>query len=152
MKLQELAIYGVNKVSQMLKIDIPEVVFLSESEIPNKNLIGSFIPEEYLIVFNKDLILASEPMNIIITCFHEVRHAYQYFSVKHNINETKETLDKWKHGFANYSMPYSSNIEEYDKLYLSQEIELDAIIFTHKKIQELFGIKTILPDSISKLL
>src|SRR5690554_7300887 len=82
MKLQELAIYGVNKVSQMLKIDIPEVVFLSESEIPNKNLIGSFIPEEYLIVFNKDLILASEPMNIIITCFHEVRHAYQYLDRK----------------------------------------------------------------------
>lgn len=148
----ELASYGVRMISQILDIPEPNVMFFDKDEAPNKHTVGGFIAKLNAIAFNSDWVLASEPMQIIISCFHETRHAYQFYSVKHQINESQETLNKWEQEFNNYIQPININNEGYDELYLEQEIELDALIFTHKKIKELFGIKTVLPDFVSKLL
>jgi hypothetical protein len=107
-----------------------------------------FIPKEYVIIFNNDWLLTSDPIEIFIACFHESRHAYQDYSVKNQINEDFKTLQKWEEEFQNYNIPIKNNDESKDNRYLEQEIEIDAIIFTHNKIKELFGISTIIPSAI----
>jgi len=48
-------------------------------------------------------------------------------------------------------------VETYDTIifddhdYLNQSIEIDAIGFTHHKIYEFFGVKTIIPNSIKDI-
>jgi hypothetical protein len=49
-------------------------------------------------------------------------------------------------------MPSGTFDEKADINYLTQSIEIDAIIWTHIKIKELFEVKTIVPESIKKYL
>lgn len=52
----------------------------------------------------------------------------------------------WKSEFCAYHAP-SGEIEN-DNDYLFQDIEIDAICFAHKMMQEHFGVKTIIPNEI----
>ncbi|MDD3123124.1 MAG: hypothetical protein PHC62_06415 [Candidatus Izemoplasmatales bacterium] len=87
----------------------------------------------------------------MVTALHETRHAYQ----KANIDspeyfvgrESKETIKQWKKDFDIY-IP-SKNAEE-DIEYLIQSIEIDAIAFAHKYLNEYFHVKSIIPDAIKE--
>lgn len=146
----EVAIKGVKLASRILNIPDPRVSFISKSQLLNQEITSFFLLEEYEIIFNKDWLLKSKMIEIIISCFHEARHAYQAYSVKNHTNEDQETLIKWEKEFDSYNKPSIKNIDNNDAKYLEQEIEIDAIIFTHNKIKELFGVSTVIPSSILK--
>lgn len=75
---------------------------------------------------------------IFVAALHETRHAYQ----KANIDfpqyftgcESKETIQKWKANFENYTKPNGEN----DEHYLTQAIEKDAIEYSKKVMKNEF--------------
>ncbi|ABX81550.1 hypothetical protein A9268_07025 [Acholeplasma laidlawii] len=57
------------------------------------------------MIFNEDWLAEVPWIEVMVTCFHETRHAYQAYSVKNRINESKETLTKWGNDFNTYNIP-----------------------------------------------
>ena len=98
--------------------------------------------------FREDWVLRSDWTEVIITAFHEMRHAYQGYCIHTQSREPQSTLDKWEYETLNYIMPSGKNNETDDESYLKQEIEIDAIAFAHKMMLEHFGLRTIVPSSI----
>src|SRR5690554_7109692 len=72
------------------------------------------------IIFNEDWLTKVLWTEVMVTCFHECRHAYQAYSVKHNLNESKEILNKWNNDFNTYNMPSGTLDEKADINYLTQ--------------------------------
>ena len=71
----DAAILGVKLASKILEIPKPKVFFVDDDNI-NKNMItGIFIYDDYEILFNETWVLNSEWIEIIVTAFHETRHA-----------------------------------------------------------------------------
>jgi len=95
-------------------------------------------------------VLRSDWTEVIITAFHEMRHAYQGYCIRTHSRESHETLKLWEYETLNYIMPSGKNNEIDDESYLKQEIEIDAIAFTHKMMLNHFGVKKVLPRSIYK--
>lgn len=149
----QVARIGVKLACEILKIPVPEINFINENDIQNVGITGLFNRDEYKICFNEKWLLVSQWIEVIITAFHESRHAYQWYSIINNKNECFETLIKWKSEYENYITVSLKNCALNDLNYLEQDIELDAIRFTHYKIKELFGVETIIPKDIeSKVL
>ncbi len=146
----EAAIVGVKIASEILGIPKPSVYFIESKNLPNKEITGLFSGKEYEIIFHEEWVIKSPQIEVLITCFHEARHAYQFHSIKNNINETKEVLEQWKMEFESYNIPSGKNNPLSDIDYLTQSIEIDAIRFTHNQIKELFGVKTAIPEVIKK--
>ena len=90
---------------------------------------------------------ASE-LEILATCFHEVRHTYQYNCIKSNSKEDQVTINTWKREFENYQKASSTNNPVNDKSYLFQAIEIDAIAFAYHQMKELFDVQVKIPESI----
>lgn len=99
-------------------------------------------------IFREDWVLRSDWTEVIITAFHEMRHAYQGYCIRTQSREPQSTLDKWEYETLNYIMPSGKNNEIDDESYLKQEIEIDAIAFAHKMMLEHFGLRTIVPSNI----
>lgn len=144
----EIAINGVKIASKICDIPVPQIFFYKESDLANKEITGLFLFDDYSIVFNEDWILRTDWLEVMVTCFHETRHAYQYHSVTINKNESVETLKQWQREFKNYQLPSGKNTPEDDMKYLNQSIEIDAIAFAHKMMLEHFEVKTVIPEVI----
>jgi hypothetical protein len=144
----EIAISGVKIASKICDIPIPQIFFYKESDLANKEITGVFLFDDYSIVFNEDWILRTEWLEVMVTCFHETRHAYQYHSVTTKSNEDVETRNQWRREFENYRLPSGKNTPEDDINYLSQSIEIDAIAFAHKMMLQYFEVKTVIPEVI----
>ena len=151
MNKHEVAINGVNIAATILNIPVPHYSFFDPSEISNKEITGMYVFESDEILFNDEWVTNSPWIEVIITAFHETRHAYQGFCIKNRLNESKETLDKWEYESLNYISPTGRNNEEDDHDYLKQSIEIDAIGFTHHTIDNFFGVKTVIPYSIKDI-
>lgn len=147
-----VAVQGVEIASSILNVPMPEVYFISKEELPNGEITGIFINKDYQVVFNEDWVINSTEIEVLITCFHETRHAYQSYSIQHNINESQELLEKWDYEKNNYISPSGLNDESADYEYLSQDIEVDAIAWTHYQIKELLNLKTVIPKNIEPLI
>jgi hypothetical protein len=147
----EIALKGIKIASNLLNIPEPSIFFASSDELPNKEVTALFRHKDYEVIFNEDWLAEVPWIEVMVTCFHETRHAYQAYSVKNRINESKETLTKWNNDFNTYNMPSGTLDEKDDVDYLTQSIEIDAISWTHIKIKELFNVKTIIPDGIKYL-
>ncbi len=146
----EAAIIGVKIASEILGIPEPAIFFIESENLPNKEITGLFRGKEYEIIFHEEWVINSPQIEVLITCFHETRHAYQFHSIKNDINESKEVLKQWKMEFESYNIPSGKNNPLSDIDYLKQTIEIDAIRFAHNQIYELFGVKTVIPDIIIK--
>jgi len=147
----EIALKGIKIASNLLNITEPSIYFVSSDELPNKEVTAVFRHKNYEVIFNEDWLAEVPWIEVMVTCFHETRHAYQAYSVKNRINESKETLNKWENDFNTYNIPSGTLDEKMDIDYLTQSIEIDAIKWTHIKIKELFNVKTIIPDGIKYL-
>jgi len=146
----EIAINSVKIVARVLNIPVPHTSFFDPSEITNKETTGMYLFESDEIVFNEKWVENSPSIEVVVTAFHESRHAYQSFCVKNNVNESLETLEIWKHEFTNYLKPSGKNNENDDSEYLNQSIEIDAIAYTHKSLMEIFNVKSIIPKTIDR--
>lgn len=147
----EIALKGIKIASNLLNITEPSIYFVSSDELPNKEVTAVFRHKNYEVIFNEDWLAEVPWIEVMVTCFHETRHAYQAYSVKNRINESKETLTKWENDFNTYNIPSGTLDEKMDIDYLTQSIEIDAIKWTRIKIKELFNVKTIIPDGIKYL-
>lgn len=91
-------------------------------------------------------------MELCCTAFHEVRHIYQFvvldFEEKDGFyfNVPVSIKDKWRIEQLNYKV--SEKYEDED--YLCQDIEIDAIAFSHYLIKRLFDAITVIPEVIKQ--
>lgn len=146
----EVAITGVKMACKILEIPEPKIYFIDDELMNSKKISALFRRNEYEIFFNEKLLIKAEWIEVIVTAFHESRHAYQWYSIENDKNEAPETLKKWKSEFEGYTTISGKNNPLSDIDYLKQDIEIDAIRFCHFKINELFGVKTIIPNEINK--
>ena len=149
----ELAMMGVKIASEILHINAPEVRFFIDKNSDERSINAVFNPKLYIIAFNENwLDTVQNNLEVMVTCFHESRHAYQYnvinglYQGKDIVNE--DTIKQWKHEFESYHS--GSGVPSKDSKYLVQDIEIDAIAFAHKMMLEHFEVKTIIPESIIK--
>lgn len=147
----EVSINGVKIVAKILNIPEPQISFFDPKEGSNTEITGMYLFESDEIIFNEVWIEKSPWIEVIVTAFHETRHAYQRYCIRNRTMESKDTLDKWEYETLNYIRPTGKNNEVDDHDYLNQSIEIDAIGFTHHKINEFFGVKTIIPNSIKDI-
>ena len=85
--------------------------------------LGAFDPETKQIVLNSDLLLDSDPKELMQTIMHESRHAYQDFAINHpdKVYMDNDTLKVWEDNFKHYISP------EFDyEAYCNQPVEKDA--------------------------
>jgi len=104
---------------------------------------------EHEIIFNKDFVYDSPEHEVIITLFHESRHAYQWDRINHpkKAIEPKALLDQWKREFEFFS---PTDMAQSESDYLNMAIEIDAIAYTHLSMKQLTNELTLIPDAIKK--
>jgi hypothetical protein len=149
----EVALNGVKVASKILGIDSPKVLFYKDDDLTKNGVNSMFLKDKFIIAFNESWIDTVENwLEVMISCFHEARHAFQYELIE-GVYKGSEIIDKqvinaWKKEFENYNT--TIGIEELDKKYLFQDIEIDAILFSHKKIKQLFGVDTVIPSKVKE--
>jgi len=117
-----------------------EAIYSVDSEfLKGKTITSMYLPDYNLILFNQDWLSVAKFEEVILTAFHETRHAYQKAQIDGIPNlkqsEEPETIAKWKHEFEEYYRP-SEDYQD-DSEYLEQEIEKDAISFSEICLREL---------------
>ncbi len=137
----DIAEKAVIKASEFLEIEIPEIVHFTSDDADKRNINSIFFPENYSVAFNKKWLTDASPENILISSFHECRHAFQWSVVsnkyKGNRQVSKSIVKQWKADFDNYVQTTGNIANDMD--YLKQEIEKDAIAFSNELL--LFFIK-----------
>jgi|LSQX01.1.fsa_nt_gb hypothetical protein len=148
---KEKIIYGgVRIVSELLNFPTPELYIIEETKLPNKEITAIYSFKNNEIIFNEDWINRSEWIEVLITVFHEMRHAYQGYCVRTKTRESAETLKLWEDEINGYTMPSGNNNEVDDQNYLTQAIEVDAIAFAHWIVKKELDLKTIIPEVIKE--
>lgn len=146
-------IYSVKIAESILGIkNSIEVVFKENKNFLEFEITAMFVKECLYIVVNKDFLQSASLIEIMITGFHEVRHAYQYMQVslgkdyvfKHP--ENQNTLIEWKKDFDNPKQPGRISKEEY----LNRPTEIDAIAFSYYLADKLLNVKQVIPDEIKE--
>ena len=146
----DIANAGVQIVAKLLNFPAPELFIIEQNKLPNSEITGMYKFDDNEIIFNEDWVLRSDWTEVIITAFHEMRHAYQGYCIRTQSREPQSTLDKWEYETLNYIMPSGKNNEIDDESYLKQEIEIDAIAFAYKMMLKHFKLKTGVPKIIYK--
>ena len=78
------AISSVRIAEKILGIDNSlEVVFKNSQYFSEKDISAVFVKEGYYIVFNNSFLENASLLEIMITGFHETRHAYQYMQIEY---------------------------------------------------------------------
>jgi len=90
--------------------------------LSNKEITGIYRFHDNELLFNENWIVNSHWTKVVITVFHEVRHAYQGFCIRNKSKESGEVVDKWGYKMKNYIKPSSKNNVIGDEAYLKQEI------------------------------
>jgi len=144
----DVVISAVRIVEKLLNFPAPELFIIEQNQLPNSEITGMYKFDDNEIIFNEDWVLRSDWTEVIITAFHEMRHAYQGYCIRTQSRESQETLKLWENETLNYIMPSGKNNEIDDESYLKQEIEIDAIAFAHKMMIEHFELRTVIPNSI----
>jgi len=148
----DIAVTGVKIASKILGINTPDVRFFVNEEINNKGINAVFMRTDNIIGFNELWLDTVEWLEVMVTCFHESRHAFQHEVIndkyKGNIEIDSQTKQLWIKETNEYKSKFSDTP---DDVYLMQDLEIDAIAFAHKMMLEHFEVKTIIPDQIKLL-
>lgn len=143
---------GVQAASKILQIKEPNIYFNKSTDFSNPNISSFYHKSTHSIVFNEDWASQVDELEIIVTCFHETRHAYQYHCVITNSIEDEETIKIWKREFEGYKKPSNTNDAKNDESYLKQAIEIDAIAFAYYQMKELFNVEVKIPEEIKEFI
>ena len=145
------ALSGI-QASKILNITPPEVYFASGSDFPNPEISSIYRHKDNEIIFNDDWINRSNELEILVTAFHETRHAYQYHCIKTKSREDIETINVWEKEFNQYTSLSGKNTPKSDIDYLKQSIEIDAIAFAYHQMKELFDVEVKIPQEIKNII
>jgi hypothetical protein len=77
----EVAINGVKIIAKILNIPVPHLSFFDPNELSNKEITGMYVFESDELLFNDAWVSKSTWIEVIITAFHETRHAYQGYCI-----------------------------------------------------------------------
>ena len=113
MKIQKTnATASIRIAEKIFRIDNSlEVVFKNCKFFSDKDISATFIKDGYYIVFNTLFLRNASLLEIIITGFHEIRHAYQYMQIEYGkelpfkYQDAQYILDDWKKDFDNPIQP-----------------------------------------------
>lgn len=144
----DIAYLGIQVAAKELNISLPEISIIDENSLGNKKITGTYSFKDNSITFNEEWVNRSEWIEVLITSFHEMRHAYQGYCIRTRTRESEETINKWEYETNNYIMPSGNNNEIDDVDYLKQDIEVDAIAFAHWLVKKEFNVKTIIPELV----
>lgn len=147
-QITETVLKGVEIASRILNIKEPEVYFNPYTDFSNPNVSSMYLKSKNALVFNEKWLESVNELEILTTCFHESRHAYQHFCIQSNSREDEATIYTWKSEFEGYNKPTSTNNPKSDKSYLAQAIEFDAIAFAYQQMKELFDVEVKIPELI----
>ncbi len=155
MNKRKKAIGSVEFASNLLGLRELLVDFRPENFFLNPDINAVFDDKNYIICFNETWLCKASADEIMVTAFHETRHAYQ----KANIDfpeffverESIETVRQWKIDFDNYKPAHDLKNLEGKLEYLTQSIELDAIAYTHYQMNKLFYMDTVVPNMITDI-
>jgi hypothetical protein len=149
----EIAMTGVEIASRFLGIKTPQVRFFVNEDINNKGINAVFLRNDNIIGFNDTWLESVEWLEVMVTCFHESRHAFQHEVINDrysgNIKIDSGTKNLWIKETNDYKSKFNDST---DDVYLIQDLELDAIAFAHKMMLEHFEVKTIIPEEIKSLI
>ena len=148
MRKIETVYIGVQAASKILNIKEPEVYFNPCTDFSNPEISGIYRYEDNEIIFNEDWVNRSNELEIMITAFHETRHAYQKYCIDTRSGEDIKTIEVWEKEFNQYSQPSGKNTPSDDISYLKQAIEIDAIAFAYYQMKELFDVEVKIPEDI----
>jgi hypothetical protein len=76
-----VVISAVRIVEKILNFPAPELFIIEQNQLPNSEITGMYKFNDNEIIFNEDLVLRSDWTGVIITAFHEMRHAYQGYCI-----------------------------------------------------------------------
>ena len=145
----EIAMTGVEIASKILVIKTPKVRFFVNDDINKKDINAVFLRNDNIIGFNETWLESVEWLEVMVTCFHEARHAFQDEVINNryinNIKVDSTTKELWVKETKEYKSKFMNSSDE---TYLMQDMEIDAIAFAHKMMLEHFEVKTIIPDKI----
>jgi len=133
---------AIKYAAEDLIINNPEIIYWDQLRFPQKCITSMYLPNEKVIVFNIDWLKKADIADILIVCFHEVRHAYQWNEIKtskntlNKTNEDAKTVILWEQEFNNYLQPNTST-KDYN--YEKQAIETDAINYAIKLIKKILA-------------
>lgn len=138
----KVARYGVAFASKELGVFPVEVNFVSSDLLGQTTITAMFIPKNNIILFNSDWLDDAKPEEILLTAFHEARHAYQLNQIEamkvENNKEPSDLIRRWKSEFSFYHRSLDSRTD--DPRYLGQEIEIDAREFAQELLGGLFDL------------
>lgn len=117
----EITYLGIQVAAKELNIPLPEIYIIDENSLGNKEITGTYSFKDNSIIFNEDWVNRREWIEVIITSFHEMRHAYQGYCIRTRTRESEETIKKWEYEINNYIMPSGTNNEIDDSNYLKQQ-------------------------------
>ena len=150
----QVAINGTSLAARILGIETPDVQFFYNQDLTKKGINSIFLKDEYIIAFNEEWIEQAKQMEIMVTCFHESRHAFQWKVISGEYTGTEVVdspmIQKWSDEMNYYNSPTQKDIPE--EKYLKQVIEIDAIAFAHKMMLEHFDVKTVIPECIKNII
>lgn len=145
----EFLLNGVKLVSKILDIDFPSIEI---KKINQEKINAMYIKEYNTIIFDSEWIKNANLAELMITCFHESRHAFQWQIINDKyfgkVNVNSKTKEIWEKEFNNYQAPAGEFCA--DLSYIFQDIEIDAITFSYIAMLELFNIKCVIPNFIKK--
>lgn len=107
----------------------------------NASLTAMYLPEHHAILMNQRWIAAAKPAEVLLTLFHEFRHAYQAEAVRGQA-KLEDGLDltvlkRWDYELAHPVQPDADH--EDDPNYMNQSIERDAVEFAKRTLNVFFS-------------
>ena len=138
---------GVETAAKILNIQAPEVHFNPYTDFSNPYVSSVYLKSRNVIVFNEKWLESANELEILTTCFHETRHAYQCMVCElENIENVR--IKVWKKELCNTIQP--KGILEEDISYLNQDTEIDAIAFSKFMMKESFELSISIPEVIKE--
>lgn len=84
----DVIISAVRIVEKVLNFHAPELFIIEQNQLPNSEITGMYRFDDNEIIFNEDWVLRNDWTEVIITAFHEMRHAYQGYCIRTQSRET----------------------------------------------------------------
>jgi hypothetical protein len=145
--------YAVAIASKQLGIVTVDVGFVDSEFLKGKTITSMYLPDHNLILFNQDWLSVAKLEEVILTAFHETRHAYQKAQIDGVPNliqeENLDKIAKWEREFEKYYR--QSDEYQDDPRYLEQVIEKDAIAFAHRHMKKMEKVNTRISTLIKSL-
>ena len=109
-----IAEQGVKKAASILEIKTPLIAVFNNKDTNNININSIFLKEDYTICFNESWLDSAGPIEVLITCFHETRHAFQWNTINEvyfgNEKIDKEIIQIWEKEMTHYTQPTKSQV------------------------------------------